>query len=258
MRVLPNPFRAFVLSLCAFALLGWMTVDGQSAAPTAPTQAPPITGAPNNQGDVLNHLNRVLQWFHLWSGAGAYAVVPGDELFVEYGQDMARKVVDLEFKSALAQAALLAGSGSKPLSTSGNAPSAADAQNLVKFQQNVDQKLRALNTELDTIDREIATARAKERPALQTQRDTVQGQIALAQALQSNLQQLTSFMNSTDIANGVATELSAKIRALQRTVPAALTPEGTATEKPATKSAATTSQIQFPTFAGARSEGLVG
>ena len=37
-------------------------------------------------------------------------VVPGDELFVENGQAIARKVVELEFKSALAQAALIAGS----------------------------------------------------------------------------------------------------------------------------------------------------
>ena len=87
-------------------------------------------------------------------------------------------------------------------------------------------KLQALNAELDAVNKEIPTARAKERPGLQSQRDTVQGQIALAQALQNNLQQLTSFVNSTDAANGVATELTAKIRALQRTVPTAAIPAG--------------------------------
>jgi small-conductance mechanosensitive channel len=270
MRVLPKRLRALVLSVGAFALLGWIAADGQTATPpaTAPnasapnsstlTQAASPAVAPNNETEVLDHVNRVLQWFRLWGGADAYAVVPGDELFVENGQDIARKVVNLEFKSALAQAALLAESSNKPSTPQGNAPGAVDSQNLLKLQQNVDDKLQALNTELDSINRQIQTASAKERPALQSQQDTLQGQIALAQALQSNLQQLTSFVNSADAASGVASELTTKIRALQRTVPTAAAPASSTTDKSPAKSAAAASQIQLPTFGGARSEGLVG
>ena len=129
MRVLPNRLRALVLSLGAFALLGLITADGQTAVPdasapaatashaTAPNQTTSPAIAPNNEILVLDHVNHVLQWSRLWGGADAYAVVPGDELFVENGQDIARKVVNLEFKSALAQAALLAESTSKPAPT---------------------------------------------------------------------------------------------------------------------------------------------
>ena len=275
MRVLPKRLRALVLAVGVFALLGWITADGQTATPaatapntiasnssasssSAPTHAVPPAVAPNTEIQVLDHVNHVLQWFRLWSGADAYAVVPGDELFVENGQDIARKVVNLEFKSALAQAALLAESSNKPLPPQGTAPGGVDSQNLQKLQKNVDDKLQALTSELETINKEIPTARAKERPALQSQRDALQGQIALAQALQSNLQQLTSFVNSTDAANGVASELSTKIRALQRTVPTAAAAAGSTTDKSPAKSAAAVSQIQLPTFAGARSEGLVG
>jgi small-conductance mechanosensitive channel len=270
MRVLPKRFRALVLSVGAFALLGWIAADGQTATPPAAapnasapnastsTQAASPAVAPNNETEVLDHVNRVLQWFRLWGSADAYAVVPGDELFVENGQDMARKVVNLEFKSALAQAALLAESSNKPSTPQGNAPGAVDSQNLLKLQQNVDDKLQALNTELDSINKQIQTASAKERPALQSQRDTLQGQIALAQALQSNLQQLTSFVNSADVASGVASELTTKIRALQRTVPTAAAPASSTTDKSPAKSAAAASQIQLPTFGGGRSEGLVG
>ncbi|MGB6305222.1 MAG: mechanosensitive ion channel family protein [Acidobacteriaceae bacterium] len=270
MRVLPKRFRALVLSAGALALLGWITADGQTATPaatspntaasnsSAPTQAAPAAVPPNTEIQILDHVNHVLQWFRLWGGADAYVVVPGDELFVENGQDIARKVVDLEFKSALAQAAMLADSSKKPLPPQGTPPGVVNPQNLQKLQKNVDDKLQALTSELDTINKEIPTARAKERPGLQSQRDTLQGQIALAQALQSNLQQLTSFVNSTDAANGVASELSTKIRALQRTVPTAATTTGPTTDKSPAKSAAAVSQIQLPTFAGARSEGLVG
>ncbi len=270
MRVLPNRMRALALSLGAFALLGWITADGQTAAPNAATPtatapkasaanpASPAAAAPNNEIQILNHVNRILEWSRLWGGADAYVVVPGDELFVANGQDMARKVVDLEFKSALAQAALLAESSNKPSPPQENAAGVANSQNLAKLQQNVGDKLQGLNAQLDTINKEIPTAHAKERPALESQRDTLQGQIALAQALQSNLQQLTAFVNSTDAASGVATELTTKIRALQRTVPTAASPvESTASKSPS-KTPATLSQIQLPTFAGTRGEGLVG
>ncbi|HTU49194.1 MAG TPA: hypothetical protein VMF56_01295 [Acidobacteriaceae bacterium] len=258
MRVVPKRLRALVLSIGAFTLLGWIAADGQTAAQTATVaaQAASPAAAPNSEAQVLNHVNRVLDWFRLWGGADAYVVVPGDELFVENGQDIARKVVDLEFKSALAQAALLAESSNKPSSPQENAPGAVDAQNLQKLQQNVDQKLQALKTQLDAINKEIPAARAKERPALESQRDTLQGQIALAQALQGNLQQLTSFVNSADAASGVATELTTKLRALQRTVPTAITSAESTTQKSPAKSSG--SQIQLPTFGGARSEGLVG
>ncbi|MGC1869968.1 MAG: hypothetical protein WA700_03325 [Acidobacteriaceae bacterium] len=270
MRVLPIRLRALVLSFGVFALLGWIAADGQTAAPTvtAPnatashsagaTQGASSAVAPNNDAQVLNHVNHVLDWFRSWGGADAYVVVPADELFVENGQNIARKVVDLEFKSALAQAALLAESSNKPSSPQENAPGAVDAQNLQKLQQNVDQKLQTLKTQLDAVNKEIPTARAKERPALESQRDTLQGQIALAQALQDNLQQLTSFVNSADAASGVATELTTKLRALQRTVPTAVAAAGSTTQKSPAKASAPGSQIQLPTFAGARSEGLVG
>ena len=269
MRVLPKRFRALVLFLGAFLLVGWMA-DGQAAAPDAaktnvtgpatptPIQNMPEEMAPNGESQVLNHVNRVLQWSRLWAGADAYAVVPSDQLFVENGQDIARRVVDLEFKSALAQAALLADSSNKSVPSQAGGAGTVDAQNLLKVQQNVDQELAGLNTQLETINRGIASARAKDRAALESQRDTLQGQIALAQALQGNLQQLTSFVNATDAANGVATELTTKLRALQRTVPTAVIPVGPTTEKPRAKSAVTVPQIQFPNFGGTSNEGLVG
>ena len=253
MWVLPKRLRALIIPVGALALLGWIAADGQAALPNA--------AAPNNEVQVLNHVNRVLQWSRQWGSADAYVVVPGDELYVENGQDIARKVVSLEFKSALAQAALIAGSSSKPATPEANAPVAQNsfnAQTILNAQQRVAQQLQTLTNELDTVNKQIPAARAKGRPALQSQRDTLQGQIALAQALQSNLQQLTAFVNATDAASGVATELTTKLSALQRTVPTAAIPAGSTADKTTPKASVTPSQIQLPTFGDARSEGLVG
>jgi small-conductance mechanosensitive channel len=250
MWVSPKRLRALILPVGALALLGWIAADGQAVSPN--------TIAPNTEVEILNHVNRVLQWSRQWAAADAYVVVPADELYVENGQDIARKVVNLEFKSALAQAALLAESSSKPAHADSNEPSSVDTQNLVRLQQNVSQKLDGLNSQLDAINKQIPTARAKDRPALQNERDSLQGQVALAQALQGNLQQLTDFVTSADNASGVASELATKLRALQRTAPTANVSTGSTTDKTTAKSPVAVPQIQLPTFGGSRSEGLVG
>lgn len=247
MWVVPKRLCALIVLLSA---LGWIAADGQTATPNAV--------APNNEVEVLNHVNLALQWFRQWSNAAAYAAVPGDELYVENGQDIARKVVDLEFKSALAQAALIGESSSKPAPTDAGTSNVFDAQSILKAQQRVAQQLQTLNAQLDTISQQIPKAKAKDRPALETQRDTLQGQVELADALQDNLQQMTAFVNSTDSASGVATELTAKIRAMQRTVPTTALAGGTATGKTSAKNSAPAPQIQLPNFAGTRNEGLIG
>ena len=247
MWVIPKRLCALIV---AGGALAWIAADGQTTSPNA--------FAPNTEVQVLNHVNMVLQWSRQWNSAEAYVVAPGDELYVENGQDVARKVVNLEFKSALAQAALIGESSNKSIPADANSPVSADAQNLVKLQQGVEQKLQVLNTEADTINKQIPTARAKERPALESQRETLQGQIELAQALQSNLQQLTAFMNATDSASGVATELTAKIRSLQRTVPTSAISVGSAAEKTTAKNTAPVAHIQLPTFGSTPNEGLVG
>ncbi len=247
MRVATKRLCAPIVMLGALA---WIAADGQTATPNA--------AAPNNEVQVLDHINLVLQWSRQWSGAEAYVVVPGDELYVENGQDIARKVVQLEFQSALAQAALIGQSSSKPIPADASSPNSADTQNILKVQQGVAQQLQTLKTELDALDKQISAAPAKRRAALESRRDTLQGQMDLALALQNNLQRLTAFMNSTDSANGVATEFTAKIRALQRTVPASAIPVGPAAGKMAVKNSPTALPVQLPTFASARNEGLVG
>ena len=255
MRVQPNRLRALVLLVGAFALLGWIPADGQSAVST---QAPTLGIAPNNEVQVLHHVNLVLQWYRLWSNAAAYAAVPTDELYVENGQAIARKVVDLEFKSALAQAALIGELSSKAAPADAGTSNVFDAQNIVKAQQRVAQQLQTLGAQLSAINQQIPKARAKDRPALENQRDTLQGQLELAGVLQDNLQQLTAFVNATDSASGVATELTAKIRAMQRTVPTTALAGGMAAGQTSAKISAPASQIPLPNFTGSRNEGLIG
>ena len=176
--------------------------------------------APNSSRQVLDHLNAVIRWYRQWDEAGAYLKPPGDELYVQNGQAVAGEVLRLDFKSALAQSALIANATAKRSSPAGASQNLINAQSIPEKQQQVASQIDSLKTELNSLSRRIALAPAKERPALIAQRNLLQGQIQLAQAMQDNLQKLTSFMANAEIANGRATELSGKILALQRTVPA--------------------------------------
>jgi small-conductance mechanosensitive channel len=211
---------------------------------------------PNSSDQVMGHLNQVLHWSRQWDSADIYLSRAGDEVYVDNGRSLAQEVVKLEFQSALSQAALIG--ELSPKGASGNGPSgSAETQNILKMVKRLAQQMQDLQTQLDTVNRKLVTARAKERPALMTQRDTLRGQLQLAQALDDDLGKLTAFMSSAETANGVASELSGKIVALQRAIPgAAITP---AQGKGAAKS---TSEPQraapVPVVSNPKNEGLIG
>ncbi|MEO6964813.1 MAG: mechanosensitive ion channel family protein [Acidobacteriaceae bacterium] len=219
--------------------------------------------APNTGAQVTDHLNLVLRWSRQWTTTEFYLAVPGDEVYVESGKAIAQKVVKLEFQSALAQAALIGESSSKPGPVADNTENAINAQNVSRLLQSIGQQIQTLQTQLDTVNKKISTARPSQRSTLAMQKDTLQGQLQLAQVLQDNLRQLTSFMNSAENASGTATELTAKIMALQRTVPGVALPgavivAASAASKAASASATTTQTVQMPVVSNQRNEGLVG
>lgn len=179
--------------------------------------------APNSRQEVMNHLNLVLRWSRQWSSADLSLTRPGDELYVENGRSIVQEVVNLEFQSALAQAVLIGESSGTAAPSRSSSQNGAEAQNALKAQQSVTLQLTQLQAELDAVNRRIPSAGAKNREALLTERGTLEGQLQLAQALQDNLHKLTAFMTTEEIASGAATELTAKITALQRTVPGAAT-----------------------------------
>ncbi len=227
---------------------GWMGVLMLSISPFGVCQA----GAPNSSDQIMAHLNQVLRWARQWDSPDLSLARPGDEVYVENGRSLAQQVVSLEFQSALAQAALLGESSPKSTRTGGGSPKAAGAQNIFKAQQQAGQQIQTLQAQLDTVNAEIAHARAKDRPALTTQRDTVQGQLQLAQALHDNLEKLTSFMNMTQSASGAANELTGKIVALQRALPSY------AASAESKKDGKSSSASQPPLASNSQNTGLIG
>ncbi len=215
--------------------------------------------APNTENQVLHHLNLVVHWSRQWVNPDIYLARSTDELYIETGQAIAQKVVQLEFQSALAQAELIAESTAHTGAAEKSSSNVIAVQNMFRLQQQTGKQIQTLKASLDALNRKIPTVRASERSALMTQRDTVQGQLQLAQALSENLQRLTSFVNSADNASGAASELTAKILAMQRTVPAAAAAMAPTAAKADVKvAAASSSQAHLPVISISQNEGLVG
>jgi small-conductance mechanosensitive channel len=206
----------------------------------------------------MQHLNLVLRWARQWTSLDVSLSRPSDEIYVQSGQSLAEQVVKLDFESALAQAALIGSSSARSSPTSASAQNAVDAQNILNLQQRTDQQIQNLKAALDAVNAKIPSARAKDRPALLTERDTLQGQLQLAQALEDNLRKLASFVSTSENPNGSTSEMTGRILALQRTMPALAAANSGANVKTAGKSAAAAHSSQPSIVGNAQTEGLIG
>lgn len=201
--------------LCSALLLS------QSAAQHPATGSITGIGRPPTSGkQLLNHVELVLRWYRQWTGTDISVGRVGEELYIENGQTIARDAVKLEFQSALAQASLIGSASAKPAPPSPSLQGAIDAETLLQTSRSIGPQIQTLRTNLDAVNKKLINAPARQRKELLAQRDTLQGQLELALALQQNLQKLTSFMEVAENSSGAATELTTKILALQRTVPA--------------------------------------
>lgn len=245
--------RIRISLLCAgtLALVLCVLAYGQTSSPSS--HATP----PNSQEQILNHLDLVLAWARQWNSAEVYLIRPGDALYLENGREIARQVVDLEFQSALAQAALIGNSSTKPSASGTPSPNGTNAQSILQLQQRLGQQIEVLQTQLKALDEKIPTVRAKDRPALLSQRDTVQGQLQLAQALQQNLQKLSSFMLSSEMATQGATALTSKILAQERANPTGAADQ-TVVKTKGKSTGAAPHATSGPALASSQNHGLIG
>lgn len=103
-------------------------------------------------------------------------------------------------------------------------------QSLEKTLANIAAQISVLQTQLDSINKEIAAAPASKRQNLIAQRDALQGQIDLNKAMQDAIGKMSSFLESSEN----STEgLLGRVNELARSVPEALTPANPKSAKPA-------------------------
>src|SRR2546421_455689 len=128
--------------------------------------ASPPAARPDSGDAVLQFLNQTIDWYRRVTTLDQTPVATQDVLFRDAVHRDARQVLSLSFTYARAQAALLAEQGSAPSS----ATQPGRGQRLNQAVSTAAQRVSAIQSELDQLDRQIKEGAATTRPVLQLPR----------------------------------------------------------------------------------------
>ena len=163
---------------------------------------------------ILQHLDAVISWYR---SCGSGLPTPGQPSYAIYhdnARSLALETVQLAFQSAKAEAALIAADTS---GASSQAAAPAGQSNYSKMASDISARIAALQTQLDTVSKQIATASRRNLPILTSQRGRLQGEIELNKTIQDAVQKMSSFVGSSG--EGATVGLLGSITELQRTIP---------------------------------------
>ena len=214
------------------------------ALPGHTTQNPPSLA----RDAVLNHLNIAITWYRDVTAKVQGVGLPSDAIYEDNARDIAAEAVRLAFQSARAEAALI-DSGGKSSNSSQNIAKPANQQDFTQMTEKVSAQVGDVQSKLDGINKQLATASRKNRQPLLDEKQKLQGELALDQAVLDTIKKMATFVEG---ANSGSTEgLEGSINELARSVP-----EVGATSPSATKPAA--KPANGAQAALANSTGLIG
>lgn len=195
-----------------------------------------------NRNAILNHLNSIISWYHDAVTNVAPGELPSDAIFQQNVRMLAAQAVQLAFEGARAQAALLAAPGAS------DAASGAPTQDYSQLQTQAKQRITDAQAQVETLDKQIATASGAKRKAAIAQREDLNGQILLDKARLETIEKMSQFVElNTETGKG----LEGSIKELADSVPEVVTQPGS-TAAPTQKA----SQTVSPTTA--KGGGIVG
>jgi len=207
---------------------------------------------------IVHHLSSVISWYRdsitkvQPPGFASDAIYQGD------ARTLAEQAVRLAFDSARATVPLVNAQGQQPSADDDGQPpqGATQSQNLAQFKAKTSAHLADLQAQLDSVNKQLATAPPRARAALQNQRDNLQGQIEVNSAILDSVGKLLTFIENGN--DTPAEGLQGSIDALARSVPEVFSIAPTnqkAENKPAVQTPPAASQTQA---AAPRSSGLIG
>src|SRR6202051_2406128 len=144
---------------------------------------------------VINHLNAVIKLYRNASAELQTGGAPTDIIYQENAHSLAADVVRLAFQAARAEAAAIRATEKEraPNSTSPQSSAQGEARNKARIAD--------VQSKIDDIDKQIASAPRNKRDTLQAQKLALQGELNLDNAVQDVIQKRAAFMESgTDTA----------------------------------------------------------
>jgi small-conductance mechanosensitive channel len=152
-------------------------------------------GTPLNEQQILHHLNTVITWYRKMKTQIQPVGLPTDALYQANSTRLAGEVVSFAFASAEKAAPLLP-------SENVQASAATLRQRVVKRIQDITTRDAQLQTQLDQLNRKIATAPRRNVKDLTDQRDRLQGELDLGNAMLTSLNQFTKISDPKNTKTG--------------------------------------------------------
>ena len=204
--------RAYERGCAALLLLVFTTI--WPAVYRAPAASPPAPIPDSSL--VLAHLNAAISWYRHVAALDITAGQPSDVLYLENARNSASQALQLAFEASQAQAALLSHGPASTGETAHQSSSGDQQQNIAKAISSTNDRISQTQSQLDDINKQIATSRGKQRQQLLSQRDALQGELDLDKMILDALQKISSVATNNE--NG-ATGLAGQINQLKQSIP---------------------------------------
>src|ERR1700726_2540240 len=160
---------------------------------------------------VINHLNAVIKLYRNASAELQTGGAPTDVIYRENEKSLMAEVVRLAFQAARAQAAAIRATEKN------GAPSTSSAQSSAQTEARNKARIADVQSKLDNINKQIASAPKSKRDALIAQKQALEGELNLDNAVQEVIQKRAAFME-TGMDTG-AEGLEGRINQLAQSVP---------------------------------------
>lgn len=221
--------------------------------PLAAQNPPPL-----NDDAVIAHLAAVITWYRDITTKAKGTGLPGDTIYQDNVQNLATQAVQLAFQSARAEAALAAPAQNQPSSagastqgsaqgaTQGNTQGSTQQQNISQAKERVAAQILGLESQIGSLNKQIAAAPSASRQKLISQRDNLQGELDLDNAMQDTIGKMESFLSNSE---ATTQGLQGRINELARSVPQVLSVSNAQKQAP---------QQSNPAPTPANSVGLIG
>lgn len=188
----------------------------QPAATQAPSAQPvgaPILPLQLDGAVTLRHLNQTIRWYRNSTSGTQSVGLPSDAVYQGNAQNLAAQVVRLAFQSARAEAALIA--TQQDDKDSGSGQQATKSQNLAQVRARTSSKIEQLQSQLEGLNTQIASAGARRKASLTSQRDALQSELELQKALLDAEQKMAAFVeNNGEVGGGFEGEINQLARAV--------------------------------------------
>ena len=160
---------------------------------------------------VINHLNAVIKLYRNASAELQIGGAPSDVIYQDSEKDFTTQVVQLAFQAARAEAAAIRATEKT------GAPNTSSAQSSAQGEARNKARIADVQSKIDALDKQIASAPKSKRDALVAQKQALEGELNLDNAVQDVIQKRAAFMeNGGDTG---AEGLDGRINQLAHSVP---------------------------------------